>query len=274
MEHSSTHSSDQTHVESHPLEPIASHHTQSSSQHRHTGKFRVRFNSSAAEIPPRETNCLTRASASDNDQNSDDAETTRALHPKVDDLESDQTYAVTGNAQGGVLYQLLQAYKPPVPAPTATPSEGSGATPATRPGSSSGAVTPSRRKWYKAEKASQSQETLATLIGASAKLANPNEKKETNPHQRHHKRTSSAGVLSKVWKPKEEQDARIKIHVANILKRQRYIIKMCRALMLFGAPTHRLEEYMTTTAKVLEIDSQFLYIPGCMIVSFDDVLSR
>ena len=49
---------------------------------------------------------------------------------------------------------------------------------------------------------------------------------------------------------------------------------MCRALMLFGAPTHRLEEYLATTAKVLEINSQFLYIPGCMIISFDDNLTH
>ena len=45
---------------------------------------------------------------------------------------------------------------------------------------------------------------------------------------------------------------------------------LCRALMLFGAPTHRLEEYLQMTARVLEIDSQFLYLPGCMIISFDD----
>ncbi|EEY20314.1 pheromone-regulated membrane protein [Verticillium alfalfae VaMs.102] len=49
-----------------------------------------------------------------------------------------------------------------------------------------------------------------------------------------------------------------------------YIIKLCRALMLFGAPTHRLEEYLSTTANILEIDGQFLYLPGCMIISFDD----
>lgn len=40
--------------------------------------------------------------------------------------------------------------------------------------------------------------------------------------------------------------------------------------MLYGAPTHRIEEYMKATARVLEIEAQFLYIPGCMIVSFDD----
>lgn len=40
--------------------------------------------------------------------------------------------------------------------------------------------------------------------------------------------------------------------------------------MLYGAPTHRLEEYMTMSARVLEIESQFLYLPSCMIISFDD----
>lgn len=40
--------------------------------------------------------------------------------------------------------------------------------------------------------------------------------------------------------------------------------------MKYGAPTHRLEEYMRMTARVLDIDGQFLYIPGCMIISFDD----
>jgi hypothetical protein len=143
-------------------------------------------------------------------------------------------------------------------------------------GSSSGAATPSRRKWYDVEKgtAVQSQETLATLIGASAKLANPNTKEDPAQTRPAHKRTASGGVLSKVWKSKEDKEAKIKIHVANIIKRQQYIIRMCRSLMLFGAPTHRLEEYLAATAKVLEINSQFLYIPGCMIISFDDALTH
>jgi uncharacterized membrane protein YjjP (DUF1212 family) len=37
-----------------------------------------------------------------------------------------------------------------------------------------------------------------------------------------------------------------------------------------GAPTHRLEEYLSQSAKTLEIEAQFMYLPGCMIISFDD----
>jgi uncharacterized membrane protein YjjP (DUF1212 family) len=189
-------------------------------------------------------------------------------------VDPDGAYTVTGNANGGVFYQLLQAYKTPVRGYTDTSSEVSETSPSQRPGSSSGACTP-KRKWYNANKPIQSTETLATLIGASAKLANPkDEKKDVPLRPRNHRRTSSNNIIAKVWKAKEDQDAKIKIHVANILKRQQYIIRMCRALMLFGAPTHRLEEYLATTAKVLEINSQFLYIPGCMIISFDDNLTH
>lgn len=39
---------------------------------------------------------------------------------------------------------------------------------------------------------------------------------------------------------------------------------------MYGAPTHRLEEYLNMSARVLEIEAQFLYMPGCMIIAFDD----
>ncbi|KAL8383686.1 hypothetical protein RB595_010743 [Gaeumannomyces hyphopodioides] len=73
--------------------------------------------------------------------------------------------------------------------------------------------------------------------------------------------------------PKPSQaDKRIRItkHIAQILSRHKFLVKLCRALMSYGAPTHRLEEYMTMSARVLEIEGQFLYMPGCMLISFDD----
>lgn len=87
------------------------------------------------------------------------------------------------------------------------------------------------------------------------------------------KRTKSnhsiSSAFSKISKPSREQ-AKIKIHLADMLARQEYLRKFCKALMRYGAPTHRLEEYMNMSARVLEIEAQFLYIPGCMIISFDD----
>ncbi|CEP60055.1 pheromone-regulated protein PRM10 LALA0_S01e01970g [Lachancea lanzarotensis] len=73
---------------------------------------------------------------------------------------------------------------------------------------------------------------------------------------------------------KQNAEAKITVHIAALLQRQRFILRLCKALMLYGAPTHRLEEYMVMTSRVLEIDGQFLYVPGCMVVSFGDATTR
>ena len=70
------------------------------------------------------------------------------------------------------------------------------------------------------------------------------------------------------------EQARITVHIADVLQRQRFLLRLGRALMLFGAPSHRLEEYLKITARVLEIDAQVLYIPGCMLVSFGDATTH
>lgn len=190
---------------------------------------------------------------------------------------ADDTHVSSGNAKGGVFYQLLQAYRNPVYDPFQDQESKKSIT----PGSSgeSTPTTPTRRKWYQQEKEAPSQETVARLAAASIKLASIGDKTsavQVPPdvrRRRRHKRTTSGKIMSMIGLAREEE-AKITVHVADILKRQKYIVKMCRALMLFGAPTHRLEEYLAMTARVLEIDSQFLYIPDCMIISFDDVLTH
>lgn len=296
----------------HSLHSVSSWDTESpENQHEERSRSRsaprVRINSRAAEIPRSHSYSNIRSSEPEQPPSSEQAEiedltdeaeelwkahtrqnyeehsTQQPAHNIESPLTEEDAYAVTGNNQGGVFYQLLQTYKMPTQVGGTNGTFDSYTTPGTgtgRPGSSgittSGNATPSRRKWYEHDKPSQSHETLATLVGASTKLANPNDEKMDGglEHHRHHKRNSSGTKLAAAWKVKEDQDAKIKIHVADIIKRQRYIIKMCRALMLFGAPTHRLEEYLAMTAKVLEINSQFLYIPGCMIISFDDTLTH
>ncbi len=68
----------------------------------------------------------------------------------------------------------------------------------------------------------------------------------------------------------EDEQYRITVHIAEIISRHQYLVKLCRALMLYGAPTHRLEAYMSMSARVLGIEGQFMYLPGTMIISFDD----
>ncbi|KAI0406635.1 hypothetical protein F4802DRAFT_556887 [Xylaria palmicola] len=200
-----------------------------------------------------------------------------ASNPSQTELDTgiaDEDHVSSGNARGGVFYQLLQAYRNPAFGSLPDLGPRTGDTPA-----SSGTATPTRRKWYEHDKEARSQETIAGLAAASMKLANPNDKTPGLPipadmrKRRGHKRTTSGKIMTMMGLAPEEE-VKITVHVADILKRQKYIVKMCRALMLFGAPTHRLEEYLAMAARVLEIDSQFLYIPECMIISFDDVLTH
>jgi uncharacterized membrane protein YjjP (DUF1212 family) len=47
-----------------------------------------------------------------------------------------------------------------------------------------------------------------------------------------------------------------------------YIAKVCKVLIMYGAPTHRLERYAHHTAEALGLQLQSFYIPGCMMLSF------
>lgn len=133
---------------------------------------------------------------------------------------------------------------------------------------SSGRGTPKRQKWY-----DKSPNLSTTSLSSTAKQSPSSSMGESRPQL--NRARSSGGIVGAAakrlsGKPRLEDEIRITIHIAEILSRQRYLMKLCRALMKYGAPTHRLEEYMRMSARVLEIEGQFLYIPGCMLMSFDD----
>ncbi|KAF2117173.1 hypothetical protein BDV96DRAFT_490237 [Lophiotrema nucula] len=149
--------------------------------------------------------------------------------------------------------------------------------------STSGATTPlhpSSRHWY-SRSANASTTSISKLLETSHMLATPGQKdfgqqmgekyKKTRPGMSPRTRSDNSikSALGKLGKPKNSQ-FKIQVHLAGTLARQNYLRKLCKALMMYGAPTHRLEEYMNMSARVLEIEAQFLYIPGCMIISFDD----
>lgn len=155
----------------------------------------------------------------------------------------------------------------------------------------SGASTPDGRRsfsrhWYSPKHRSPSNGSLAHLVGSSASLGSPSvtglgeqvqqrlkEQKEEEKRKGLAKKSRSHSAINAIYKksrPKIAEEIRITIHIAETIARQKYLMKLCRALMQYGAPTHRLEEYMSMSARVLEIEAQFLYIPGSMIMSFDD----
>ncbi|KAJ9133001.1 Pheromone-regulated membrane protein 10 [Pleurostoma richardsiae] len=176
--------------------------------------------------------------------------------------------------RGGILGSLLKLYGQDTPSgetsasapgtPTRTPNRTPRGSPPTSMPGSPRAERP--RSGLFALRAHHSASTLAELIGSSSTLAAPVSSRDISDavsekfkHERRYRR------------PKNNIDKyKIKNHIAEILSIHRYLVKLCRALMLYGAPTHRLEAYMGMSARVLGIEGQFLYLPGCMIISFDD----
>ncbi|ATY61169.1 DUF1212 domain membrane [Cordyceps militaris] len=179
--------------------------------------------------------------------------------------------------RGGILSSLLNLYQHERGQNTSAPSSefNSAATTPTMsprsspPNSRSPSTSGSSRSRptsgffsYHKPQSSTSSLALTELLKSSSMLAVPVSRQISDQWDHKIKKEKPA-------KPKKEQH-RITIHIAGTIARHRYLMKLCRALMMYGAPTHRLEEYMTMSARVLEIESQFLYLPSCMIISFDD----
>ena len=91
---------------------------------------------------------------------------------------------------------------------------------------------------------------------------------------------------------KRQDEIFITMHVAAILQRQDFVLRLARALMMFGkhcerryvlradlilqqgAPPHRLENQLQQTAKVLELDCSCIFIVNFCIIAFNDASSH
>lgn len=187
-------------------------------------------------------------------------------------LEAQDHVPCPPKCRGGILSSLLKLYQDDRGQTNSCAFESTTRTPAmspqpspdsTRPssaGSSRSRPTSGSFSYHKSH-SSTSSLSLTNLLKSSSMLAAPLTRRISDQWD-----TKMGG---KTMKPKKEQP-RITVHIECILARHRYLLQLCRALMLYGAPTHRLEEYMAKSARVLEIECQFLYLPSCMIVSFDD----
>ena len=116
---------------------------------------------------------------------------------------------------------------------------------------SSGATTPKAKhqKWYYKNPQSQSTGALSDLVSSSTVLAHPTTastqtSKVIRPKAKHRPLSMTAldtvmGLKKKA--AKNDNSIRIQVHIAETMQRQGYLIMICRALMTYGAPTHRLE---------------------------------
>ncbi|KAH6650486.1 hypothetical protein F5144DRAFT_47841 [Chaetomium tenue] len=186
----------------------------------------------------------------------------------VTPVDHDLEYVPAPSAyRGGILGTLLKLYGSEERHGTADSSAPS--TPGSSPPiSRSSTPKPEHRRprpWR-----TQSSSTLAGLMESSFMFAAPGSAKDISDAVSE-KVKHEAGKSKKPGKSKKKADEyRIKIHIAEIINRHAYLLRLCRSLMIYGAPTHRLEAYMRMSARVLGIEGQFLYLPDTMIISFDD----
>ncbi|PCH39674.1 DUF1212-domain-containing protein, partial [Wolfiporia cocos MD-104 SS10] len=84
------------------------------------------------------------------------------------------------------------------------------------------------------------------------------------------KRAEERERRKKELKKRKKAEIYITRHVAEIVQRQEFILKLARAMMMFGGPTHRLQAQIQATGKVLDIPLSCMYLPDVMLISFDD----
>ncbi|KAI0750823.1 DUF1212-domain-containing protein [Daedaleopsis nitida] len=69
---------------------------------------------------------------------------------------------------------------------------------------------------------------------------------------------------------KYQQRVRIEFNITSLVNRQTFLMRLAKTLMTFGAPSHRIESQLLSAARILEVDAEFIHIPGVIICSFGD----
>ncbi|CEG74513.1 hypothetical protein RMATCC62417_09713 [Rhizopus microsporus] len=67
-----------------------------------------------------------------------------------------------------------------------------------------------------------------------------------------------------------EERIRITFEIANILQKQEFLRKLCRSLMMYGCPAHRLEYAMRQVSRTLGVDAEYVFLPSVMLITFND----
>ncbi|KAG8895245.1 hypothetical protein FRB99_000687 [Tulasnella sp. 403] len=71
-----------------------------------------------------------------------------------------------------------------------------------------------------------------------------------------------------------KEKAMIERNLKLLLAKQRFVLKLAKALMLYGAPSHRLESQLVATARVLAVPCQVIHFPGVVLLSFHDKVAK
>jgi uncharacterized membrane protein YjjP (DUF1212 family) len=53
-------------------------------------------------------------------------------------------------------------------------------------------------------------------------------------------------------------------------RRRKFILRLAKALLSYGAPSHRIESQLAAACKILSVTAQLAYLPNIILVSFTD----
>jgi len=73
---------------------------------------------------------------------------------------------------------------------------------------------------------------------------------------------------------KSEAERRRSKSASDVLEKNMYMLKLCKAFLLFGVQPHRLEEYLRTTAAYVKLGAEVQYVPHCMFVVLTNACSE
>ncbi|CCA66429.1 hypothetical protein PIIN_00115 [Serendipita indica DSM 11827] len=110
----------------------------------------------------------------------------------------------------------------------------------------------------------------ASGISSALKSMTPASSRRNSPHT-----TDTEGEVQEVKRKRRKtkrkrDDIYITMHIANIVHRQNFILKLARAFLMFGAPSHRIESQIQATARILSLNVSSVYLPNLVLISFND----
>ncbi|KLJ06132.1 hypothetical protein EMPG_10469 [Blastomyces silverae] len=124
---------------------------------------------------------------------------------------------------------------------------------------------PPRQKWYNNKSGNQSMPFLGSFSPLGGSRRSSLAEKQSTSGKIYSLAKNKFGAKRRL-----EEEIRLTVHIRETRQRKKYLDRLCRALMNCGAPSHRLEEYMRMTARVLELEGSFTYFPGTMLMAFED----
>ncbi|KAJ7706362.1 hypothetical protein B0H17DRAFT_919283 [Mycena rosella] len=64
-----------------------------------------------------------------------------------------------------------------------------------------------------------------------------------------------------------QNSSRLKNLLSEVDDRRKFILKLAKALMTFGAPSHRIESQLVAASKILDAQAEFVHLPNILIVT-------